>query len=466
MVEVLRDLINGAEMYSQRFRDFLILHRKDFNGDIGDNVNPVISDDRVTSTTNGSMAAISTTIGASRTESKEVVSRTETGADTFRGATGGVNSAPGSFDFSSQSFVLYTKTDDATLNAVNEFARLIVQRGSRLLRELEPLFDKLSNTSDEDMDRAIKALASRYNRSSKRIEELVGLFLKLTGVKRDDLQFDYERVILSRDPGPLFTENRRKLLDDGLISQIDRTLIRSADPINLMDVRELLSRTDIELAVLQRYFQQQSGTEVTLFDILFRPKVTVDYVPRVIGLLLLRQIGLDDLAEFFDWARVRSLELRNDAHEENERMNNELKRLNFTRKQIEDDLLLSTVREKPYYEEYLRLVRLKHETTQRLRDLNRHQLRVESAIRYLGNTTRMADYYTLLEYNYLVNLSSDDFNEFNTDTIVDTEAVDAVQVVSPDDANTLLSVTNAYRDYRDVLLNFMKLISFQDKNKV
>lgn len=448
-MDVLRELIDGAEAYARNVHDFMILHGKEFvaTGSNGNNNN----NNNNNNNSNNTVSTISTVANNNGT-------------------------------------VLYGRTNDATLRAVNEFARTVSARCSVLLERLTPIFDKLSSATNEQIDGAVRALSKRYDVPAARIDELVALFLKLTGSKRGALRFDYERTVLTADPGPRFQRNRRKLFDETM-SEVDRTLVRSIDPTKLLDVRELLSRDDSELIMLQRYFQRSSPViatnvtttdsndnnnndvisaaaaaatttntmKVTMFDLLFRPTVTIDYVPRIVGLLVLRQIGLDDMTELFDWIRTRSLALRNDAHAESESLRNEMTRLNFTRKTIEEDLALTTVREKPYYERYLTLVRRKHETNERIRELNSRRLRVDTAVRYLGNITRLIDYYTVLEYNYLSNLTDNDIRQLNT-AIVETDEMNQVRAVSEEDADTLSSVTNAYRDYREILLNFMKTL--------
>lgn len=422
MVEVLRDLASGADSYLQRFQDFQTLNRLNFdrsgdNEDGGDNDDDV---SMISSTVNGN-AGISSVAAA----------------------------------------VLWKATNDRTLNDINEFARQISTRCSTLANEVEPIFDKLSSTTDSQLDRAVRLLASRYNESPERIDELVSLFLKLTGKKSEQLRYEYERAVLLNDRGPRFVENSKKLYFN-VMSEVDRTIVRSVNLTELLDVRELLSRDDLELAMLSEYLKRSiSSNEVTLFDLLFRPRVTLTYVPRIVGLLVMRQIGLDKLSELFDWIRWRSLELRTNAHEESESLNNELTRLNFARKEIEDDFVLTTIREKPYYERYLTLVRYKHETRERINELNRRQLRVQSAIRFLGNTTRVVDYYVKLEYNYLVNLT-DDFRHLTTD-VDNEESIDLVESLSNRDADTLRSVTNAYRDYREVLLKYIKVLYSEKK---
>lgn len=355
--------------------------------------------------------------------------------------------------------VLWNGTNDATLNDINEFARRVSERCAALLVEVEPIFDKLSTATDESIDKAVRLMASRYNQSAERIDELVSLFLKLTGMKSKRLDYDYERAVLLNDRGPKFEKNTKKLYFD-VMSEVDRTMVRSVDLVDLLDVRELLSRNDAELAMLAEYFRRSTDSgHVTLFDLLFRPKVTIAYVPRIVGLLTLRQIGLDKLSELFDWIRARSLELRANAHEESEMMNKEMKRLNFARSEIESDLILTKVREKPYYERYLSLVRYKHEATERINELNRNQLRVQNAVRFLGNTARVVDYYIELERNYLSNLT-DDFRYLNAEVEAE-ESIDLVESLSKTDADNLRSVTNAYRDYRDILLNYMKILYAQ-----
>lgn len=342
------------------------------------------------------------------------------------------------------------RVNNSTLDEVSEFAATVAESSGALLESLTPLFVRLERASNEQLDKASALLAEQMQISPQRIREMVDTFVGIIGNKNPDkIKYNYDQVVQKK--GGKVQKNFTTLRDKGEWSRIDEILTTSLDVDRLVDIRNIMSLNDQQLSVLSEYLRR---TNLTLFDLLFQPSVTIEYPTELMRGIVARELGLNALSQFFDWVGKQSITLREKGNIAEMKLEQEKNRYDQLIEDVENVFNASIEREKRSKETYVELKQQKKALEERLKMIDNDTEELKRSSKFLGDSQRIADYYSKLEARYITNIV-DHLNDIkNTELSTEQDLAPIKQLGFQTDQ--IQQLNDDYREYRIILYNYLK----------
>lgn len=289
-----------------------------------------------------------------------------------------------------------------TLYDIDQYMQQLVKSCDQLLIDIEPLVANINGANNAKLEEVIQLLSSRFSIPDALTKQYLNDFLLVNTSARGDVDITFDYDVSSNDSA--FLRNRAALMREQQWTVVDDSLTVPADVNTLRDVRRLLDLNREQRTKLEQYFDTTSDNQLSVFDLLFNPKITVRYSPRALAHLYLRELGLQNLTSFIEWTSARGTFLRREASVLEEKLQNETRRQKeITR--LYDEKMRASVPERE------RLVHEQNALQERVDDLQKQVLEKEKmvellreGIKYLGDANRIALYYSDLEYRVMNNL--------------------------------------------------------------
>lgn len=288
-----------------------------------------------------------------------------------------------------------------TLYDIDQYMQQLVTSCDQLLADIEPLVTNIKSANSEKMEEVIRLLSARFSIPDDLTKRYLNDFLLVnTSVNEDvDITFDYDV-----SSNAAFLRNRTTLMKEQQWSVIDDSLTVPADVNTMRDVRKLLDLNREQREKLKQYFDASTDSQLSVFDLLFNPKITVRYSPRALAHLYLRELGLQNLTSFVEWTTARGTFLRREASVLEEKLQNETRRQKELARLYEEQMRASLpekerlVREQKVLQDRVDELRKSVGEKERMLEL------LKEGVQYLGDTNRIALYYGDLEYRVMSNL--------------------------------------------------------------
>lgn len=289
-----------------------------------------------------------------------------------------------------------------TLYDIDQYMQQLVNSCDQLLADIEPLVTNINSASNEKLEEVIQLLSARFSIPDDLTKRYLSDFLLVnTSVNNEDVDITFDYDVSSNSA---FLRNRTTLMKDQQWSTIDDSLTVPADVNTLRDVRKLLDLNREQRETLKQYFDTSTDNQLSVFDLLFNPKITVRYSPRALAHLYLRELGLQNLTSFIEWTTARGTFLRREASVLEEKLQNETRRQRELARLYEEKTRASLpekerlVREQNVLQERIDELRKSVGEKERMLEL------LKEGVKYLGDTNRIALYYGDLEYRVMNNL--------------------------------------------------------------
>lgn len=289
-----------------------------------------------------------------------------------------------------------------TLYDIDQYMQQLVNSCDQLLADIEPLVTNINSASNEKLEEVIQLLSARFSIPDDLTKRYLSDFLLVnTSVNNEDVDITFDYDVSSNSA---FLRNRTTLMKDQQWSTIDDSLTVPADVNTLRDVRKLLDLNLEQRETLKQYFDTSTDNQLSVFDLLFNPKITVRYSPRALAHLYLRELGLQNLTSFIEWTTARGTFLRREASVLEEKLQNETRRQRELARLYEEKTRASLpekerlVREQNVLQERIDELRKSVGEKERMLEL------LKEGVKYLGDTNRIALYYGDLEYRVMNNL--------------------------------------------------------------
>lgn len=345
------------------------------------------------------------------------------------------------------------RVNNSTLEEVADFATTVAESCRALRESLTPLFTRLEGASNEQIDQASTLLAEQMQISPQRVRQLVDSFVGIVGNKNPDkIKYNYDQVV-QRAPkgGSSVQRNFATLRDKGEWSSIDELLTKTLKVDQLVDIRNVMSLSDQQLALLSEYLRR---TNLSLFDLLFQPSVTIEYPPELVRAIVAREMGLNALSQFYDWIGKKSITLREKGNVSEMKLEQEKDRYDKLIEDVENVFNASVEREKRSKETYVELKQQKKALEERLKMIETDTEELKRSSKFLGDSQRIADYYSKLEARYITNIV-DHLNDIkNTELSTEQDLAPIKQLGFQTDQ--IQQLNDDYREYRIILYNYLK----------
>lgn len=288
-----------------------------------------------------------------------------------------------------------------TLYDIDQYMQQLVNSCDQLLTDIEPLVTNISGANNEKLEEVIQLLSARFSIPDDLTKRYLNDFLLVNTSVNDEVDITFDYDVSSNSA---FVRNRTTLMKEQQWSLIDDSLTVPADVNTLRDVRKLLDLNREQREKLKQYFDTSTDNRLSVFDLLFNPKITVRYSPRALAHLYLRELGLQNLTSFIEWTTARGTFLRREASLLEEKMQNETRRQKELAR-LYDEKIRAGLPERE------RLVREQNALQERVNELRKSVSEKErmlellrEGVKYLGDTNRIALYYGDLEYRVMSNL--------------------------------------------------------------
>lgn len=288
-----------------------------------------------------------------------------------------------------------------TLYDIDQYMQQLVNSCDQLITDIEPLVTNISSANNEKLEEVIQLLSARFSIPDDLTKRYLNDFLLVNTSVNDDVDITFDYDVSSNSA---FVRNRTTLMKEQQWSLIDDSLTVPADVNTLRDVRKLLDLNREQREKLKQYFDTSTDNQLSVFDLLFNPKITVRYSPRALAHLYLRELGLQNLTSFIEWTTARGTFLRREASLLEEKMQNETRRQKELAR-LYDEKIRAGLPERE------RLVREQNALQERVNELRKSVSEKErmlellrEGVKYLGDTNRIALYYGDLEYRVMSNL--------------------------------------------------------------
>lgn len=336
---------------------------------------------------------------------------------------------------------------------VETFADQVVRTCDQLIESLDPLFSRLDSASNEQLDAAIGLLARQTRIEPERLDTLVRSFVGIVGNKNAaNVRYNYVETTTSAGSKRQNVDANFALLREKREwDDIDALITKSIMPDRSIDLRNLLDLNDYQLQLLTAYMNK---TNATLFDLLFNPAVTIEYSPLLVRALAAREIGVDELSRFFEWVGERSVVLRVSANAHEEKVKAEMERYRRLIDEAERVYEASVEKEKQSRATYEELKRTKRELEERLRAIERETTELKNSSKFLGDSERIADYYTKLEQRYITNVVDHLSDIKSTELSTEQDLAPIKRLGFQTDE--IQRLNDDYREYRIILYNYLR----------
>lgn len=340
------------------------------------------------------------------------------------------------------------------LKKLKKFATQVIDQCSRILPYVTQIYQNFENASVQQVDQAIQISSQILHENPEVVQQKIAKYIELTGIKGEEIDYDYERAI-ERHERSSWTNNVDRLRERGLWTNLSELYTKANKLDEIGDIRNLLDRNQRELETLSQYLSRKD-MGLVVFDLLFNPRVTLRYASRVVQLLALQDLSLEDMSRTFEWIRLNSLELIKESSQEYDRLYNEIDRLKSVRKSIVQTRENVMAEEESQKQQYQTLLKERSELMARRKELDRAQLLLQAGLRYLGDSNRITEYYSTLEEQYLRNILTN-IHEIDTETLDITDDISAIERFSSHvDTKPITDLTSNYANYRQILYNWLK----------
>lgn len=288
-----------------------------------------------------------------------------------------------------------------TLYDIDQYMQQLVTSCDKLLTDIEPLVTNIGSANNEKLEEVIQLLSVRFSIPDDLTKRYLNDFLLVNTSANEDIDITFDYDVSSNSA---FLRNRTTLMKEQQWSFIDDSLTVPADVNTLRDVRKLLDLNLEQREQLKQYFDTSTDNRLSIFDLLFNPKITVRYSPRALAHLYLRELGLQNLTSFIEWATARGTFLRREASVLEEKLQNE-KRRQTELARLYDEKTRASLPEKEKLAREQNVLQKRVNELQRSVDEKERMLEIlKEGIEYLGDTNRIALYYGDLEYRVMNNL--------------------------------------------------------------
>lgn len=294
---------------------------------------------------------------------------------------------------------------------IDRFMYQMIESCDQLLSDIEPLVQNISNAPNDQLEQTIEILSQRFSVPDAITRKYLHDFLLINKDEHNqtnedlDITFDYQLPQNSNNlNGTTFEQNRATLIEQKQWTPIDDVIMQPVEINKIRDVRRIIEMNNTDRAKLDIFFKTNSPNRLELFDLVFNPKITVRYSPRALAQLYLRELGLQNATAFIEWAGARAIQLRREASVVEGRMRQEMARQKKLRELYESQAR----KNRPEFEKRLaeqeKLQKKIDKLKKDLEDKEKTTTRLSEGISYLADATRIASYYSGLEYNLLYNL--------------------------------------------------------------
>lgn len=386
---------------------------------------------------------------------------------------------------------------NVALRQIDEYMQQLVKSSTDLMEEIVPLYTNIKRgLQSGKIDTTIQILSERFavpdnitkqylrdfliistNKNRQQTKNTIGLKREPkeeneeSGNQRDvEISFDYSIPTSKGIQDTDFEKNKKVLEETGQWSLIDEGLTITNDINKLRDIRKLIELNNEQRETLKQYLEKPEPTsadELQIFDLLFNPKITIRYSPKALAQLYLREICLQNVNNFINWANARGTLLRREANVLEEKLKQEIRRLQNLTKNYEQQTLVDQTGQKQQEQQLLflenRLSKLRTELQQKQEKVDL----LRKGIDYLGDTERITYYYADLEYRVLNNLidSGEETKTYeklvlsnNVDTSIHPEQ--DLEIVRSFDPETKLErverINNDYQEFRTILFSWWR----------